>query len=202
MQIWQVASTVAFFPHVNDTEFEDLVRACYQDLYRFALSLARNEADACDLTQQTFYRYAERGHQVRDRAKVKGWLMTTLHRLFLAGRRHETRFPQVTLDEVEADLPVITPAAVESMDAATVMAAMLDLDELYRAPLELFYVENQSYKDIARTLDLPVGTVMSRLSRGKRLLRQRLARRDGQNTGKVVPLDSGGASQYSQRSQP
>ena len=94
------------YPRVNDTEFEDLVRTCYQDLYRFALSLARNEADACDLTQQTFYRYAERGHQVRDRAKLKGWLVTTLHRLFLAGRRHETSFPQVAMDDAEADLPV------------------------------------------------------------------------------------------------
>lgn len=202
MRIWQGARIAASYPRVNDTEFEDLVRTCYQDLYRFALSLARNEADACDLTQQTFYRYAERGHQVRDRAKVKGWLVTTLHRLFLAGRRHETRFPQVTLDDSEADLPVITPAAVESLDGATVMAALLGLDDLYRAPLELFYVENQSYEDIARTLDIPVGTVMSRLSRGKGLLRQRLASRDEQNAGKVIPLDSQGASQNSQRTQP
>jgi RNA polymerase sigma-70 factor (ECF subfamily) len=186
---------------VNDSEFEEVVRTCYQDLYRFALSLARNEPDACDLTQQTFYRYAERGHQLRDRAKVKGWLVTTLHRLFLAGRRHETRFPQVTMDEAESDLPVITPAAVEALDGATVMDALLGLDDLYRAPLQLFYVENQSYEDIARTLDVPVGTVMSRLSRGKMLLRQRLAGRPEQSAGKVIPLEAPRGSRSTQPSQ-
>jgi RNA polymerase sigma-70 factor (ECF subfamily) len=201
MGIWQVARIAASSPYVNETEFEDLVRTCYQDLYRFALSLTRNEADACDLTQQTFYRYAECGHQVRDRSRAKGWLLTTLHRLFLAGRRHETRFPQVNLDDSEADLPVIAPTAVESLDGATVMEALLGLDDLYRAPLELFYVENQSYEDIARILDIPVGTVMSRLSRGKKLLRRRLASRDERNAAKVIPLDSHAATQNSQGTQ-
>jgi RNA polymerase sigma-70 factor (ECF subfamily) len=186
---------------VNETEFEDVVRTCYQDLYRFALSLARNEADACDLTQQAFYRYAERGHQVREHTKVRSWLFTTLHRLFLAGRRHETRFPQVTLDEAEADLPVITPAAVESLDGAAAMEALLALDDLYRAPLALFYVENQSYEEIARTLDIPVGTVMSRLSRGKALLRRRFATGQAHNASKIIPLDSRVPAQNSQRPQ-
>jgi RNA polymerase sigma-70 factor (ECF subfamily) len=55
----------------------------YEPLYQFAFSLARDEADACDLTQQTFCIWAAKGHQLRDASKVKTWLFTTLHREFL-----------------------------------------------------------------------------------------------------------------------
>jgi DNA-directed RNA polymerase specialized sigma24 family protein len=57
-----------------DPEFEKLVKLYYQDLYRFGLSLTRSEADACDLTQQTFYIWANKGHQLKDLASVKAWL--------------------------------------------------------------------------------------------------------------------------------
>src|SRR6266487_5747130 len=66
-----------------DPEFENLVKLYYRDLYRFGFSLTRSEADACDLTQQTFYIWANKGHQLKDLAKVKTWLFTTLHREFL-----------------------------------------------------------------------------------------------------------------------
>jgi RNA polymerase sigma-70 factor (ECF subfamily) len=81
------------------------------------------------------------------------------------------------------------------------MEALLGLDDLYRAPLQLFYVENQSYEDIARTLEVPVGTVMSRLSRGKGLLRQRLAGRHEPSAGKVIPLEAPPASRNAQPAQ-
>ena len=54
----------------------------YRPLYQFAFTLTRDEADACDLTQQTFYIWARKGHQLRDQSKVKTWLFTTLHREF------------------------------------------------------------------------------------------------------------------------
>ena len=76
-------------------EFDQLVTCYYEPLYQFAYSLARDEADACDLTQQTFCVWAAKGHQLRDPAKVKTWLFTTLHREFLGIRRKLTRFPQV-----------------------------------------------------------------------------------------------------------
>src|SRR5262249_20576070 len=64
-------------------DFESLVHLHYAALYRFALSLTCNENDASDLTQQTFYIWATKGHQLRDVSKVKAWLFTTLHREFL-----------------------------------------------------------------------------------------------------------------------
>src|SRR5213080_1797480 len=65
-----------------DLEFENLVRLYYRDLYRFGLSLTGSEADAADLTQETFYIWANKGHQLQNPASVKGWLFTTLHREF------------------------------------------------------------------------------------------------------------------------
>ena len=67
--------------------FTQLVDAHYTPLYRFALSLTRNTSDACDLTQQTFFIWARKGEQLRDAAKAKSWLFTTLYREFLRGRR-------------------------------------------------------------------------------------------------------------------
>src|SRR5262245_45531373 len=91
-------------------DFENLVADYYRSLYQFAYSLTQSESDACDLTQQTFYIWARKGHQLRDVAKVKTWLFTTLHREFLETRRHATRFPHFELDQVISELPPISPA--------------------------------------------------------------------------------------------
>jgi RNA polymerase sigma-70 factor (ECF subfamily) len=77
----------------SSLDFESVVAEYYEPLYQFAFSLTRSEADACDLTQQTFYVWATKGHQLRDESKVKTWLFTTLHRAFLENRRKQSRFP-------------------------------------------------------------------------------------------------------------
>src|ERR1043166_8931387 len=81
-------------------DFESLVARYYRSLYQFAFGLTRVEADACDLTQQTFYIWATKGHQLRDVTKVKTWLFTTLHREFLESRRRQKRFPHYELSQV------------------------------------------------------------------------------------------------------
>src|SRR5216683_1283752 len=91
----------------DELDFEGLVNLHYVSLYRFALSLTRKESDACDLTQQTFYVWANKGHQLRDVSKVKSWLFTTLHREFLEMRRKQTRFPHFELSQVSQELPPI-----------------------------------------------------------------------------------------------
>ena len=63
---------------MNQVDFEQLVDQQYAPLYRFALSLAKSEADAADLTQQTFFLWASKGDQLRDSSKAKAWLFTTL----------------------------------------------------------------------------------------------------------------------------
>lgn len=157
-------------------DFEGLVARYYQPLYQFAFSLTRAEADACDLTQQTFYVWATKGHQLRDPDKVKTWLFTTLHRQFLESRRRQVRFPHQELEEAEVELPVIQPAAVSQLDTALVMATLGRVDETFRAPVALFYLQDHSYNEIAAILELPLGTVKSRISRGIGQMQKLLAR--------------------------
>lgn len=147
-------------------DFEDLVACHYGPLYQFAFSLTRDEADACDLTQQTFCIWAAKGHQLRDISKVKTWLFTTLHREFLGSRRRQTRFPHVELEYVAGELPTVSPATINQLDSEQLFEALKQLDEIYRAAITLFYIEDYSYNEIAEILDIPLGTVKSRLTRG------------------------------------
>src|SRR5881392_4288588 len=158
---------------MREPDFQQLVDRQYAPLYRFALSLSKSEADAADLTQQTFFLWASKGGQLRDRSKAKSWLFTTLYREFLSRRRHEVRFPKVELDDLREEEMSIS-SNVNAFDSATVLQALREVDEPFGAPLTLFYLEQFSYREIADLLDVPIGTVMSRLSRGKAQLRRRL----------------------------
>jgi RNA polymerase sigma factor (sigma-70 family) len=173
-------------------DFNELVDTHYRGLFQFALSLSRSEADAADLTQETFLRWAQKGSQLRDISKVKSWLYTTLYRQFLARQRHVTRFPHDEIGDAEHRLPVVEPEAVRAMEGSDVLAALAQIDEVFRAPLVLFYLEDHSYQEIAEILDVPPGTVMSRLWRGKEQLRAKLAdvpAAAGRRGAKVVPLN-------------
>ena len=174
---------------VSAIDFQQLVDGQYAPLYRFALSLSKSKADAADLTQQTFFLWAAKGHQLRDRSKAKSWLFTTLYREFLNRRRHEVRFLNIELDEVCEEEMSISPNA-HAFDRATLLGALHEVEEPFRAPLTLFYLEQFSYQEIANVLDVPIGTVMSRLSRGKALLRQRLLSKEEVLGNKVVAFQS------------
>jgi len=157
-------------------DFENLVATHYEPLYRFAFSLTRDEADACDLVQQTFYIWAAKGHQLRDASKVKTWLFTTLRREFLASRRWNSRFPHVDLEAAAEELPQAPPLSTNRMDTAMVVETLAQMDETYRSPVALFYLQDFSYNEIAEVLQVPLGTVKSRLSRGLAQLQLLLAR--------------------------
>ena len=174
-----------------DEVFTQLVDTHYAALYRFALSLARSSADARDLTQQTFYVWATKGSALRDLSKAKTWLFTTLYREFLRTRRRSQRLTALEdLPPGEQDVAdELTPDQMEKLDGETVLAALQEIDEAFRAPLTLFYLQDLSYADIAGTLDVPIGTVMSRLSRGKTQLRARLAEHGGGAQIIAFPLD-------------
>ena len=159
---------------VTEPGDDELAMRHYAPLYRFALSLTQTEAEALDLVQQTFYRWAAKGHQLRDASRLKTWLFTTLYREYLATRRRQNRFPQVTLEVLDNHPATASAETVERLDAQVVLAALSRLDEAFRVPLALFYLENLSYKQIADVLEVAPGTVMSRLARGRDQLRQML----------------------------
>lgn len=162
-------------------DFEQIVERYYQDLYRFGLSLAKNEHEAADLVQQTYTIYAQKGNDLRDPSKVKSWLFTTLYREFLKTRRHGDTQVSKEPDALEADTPPVSPDVVDVLDAHSVMEALQALDSVYREPLTLFYLQDMSYREIATILQIPVGTVMSRISRGKAQLKEALLSRSSPN---------------------
>ena len=158
--------------------FDEIVSAYYQPLYRFGYSLAKNEHEAGDLAQQTFFIYAEKGDSLRDKSKVKSWLFTTLYREFLRRKRKDSRMDHYEPEMLEVVGGSEEPHIRRSMDANLAVQALNEVDEVYRQPLALFYMKDLSYKEIAEILEVPIGTIMSRLSRGKAQLRDIFKRKE------------------------
>jgi RNA polymerase sigma-70 factor (ECF subfamily) len=157
-----------------DLEFEKLVNLYYRDLYRFGFSLTGSEADAADLTQETFYIWANKGHQLKNPGNVKGWLFTTLHREFLKTCRRRKRLVDEPIEESAGSLPDVATDCMNRIDSRTLIKFLREIDEDFRAPLVLYYIEDLSYKEIADVLVIPLGTVQSRIARAKVQLLRRL----------------------------
>lgn len=179
------------------SEFEELVDAHYQALYRFGISLTRDANTAADLVQETFCIWAAKGDQLKDRSKAKTWLFTTLHREFLSHRRRASKFSDDPIDE-EAAGAVAPPQedAERQMDGQRALELLGALEETYRAPLALFYLQQHSYKEIAEILDVPIGTVMSRLSRGKEMLRRKMTAEPLSAPKNILQIQPGGLHQH------
>ncbi len=168
------------------SEFQDLVDQHYQALYRFAYSLAKSPDRAADLVQQTFCIWAQKGHQLKDRSKAKTWLFTILYREHLSHARRSTRFPEIDIEEVDYQLQTTEVDNGRGLDAKRAVELLQQLDETFRAPLSLFFLQQHSYKEIAAILDVPIGTVMSRISRGKEQLRSKMR---VEAESKIINLD-------------
>jgi len=148
-------------------DITSIVDSLYNPLYQLAVGLTKSESDAADLVQETFLTFGQRLDQVRDFSKIKSWLFTTLRRYFLLKIRRHKKHPEVQFLPDAHDFPTEDPQVWSSLDARSVREALLQVDEKYRVALELFYLKNFSYREIVDALGIPIGTVMSRLSRGK-----------------------------------
>jgi RNA polymerase sigma-70 factor, ECF subfamily len=151
----------------------ELIDSHYESLYRYAVRLSGSAAEAEDLTQETFGKVLTRLPQLRDADRARPWLFRILRNEYLHRRRDEKRERLLPLDSV-AEPPTPDGPTVPDVDPAAIQAALADLDETFRTPLILFYFEDFSYRDIAEQMDLPIGTVMSRLARGKAYLKGKL----------------------------
>lgn len=171
------ATVTVMNPSMAVSEPVDLNQAVqlhYQKVYHFALHLTRHPDDAADLTQYAYEQLARKHRQIADPGKVKSWLQTTLYRRFIDQRRRIIRFPEVEFEEERLPQGHSSRTPGERLDTQTALAALAELDEDLRAPLSLFYLDSCSYREISEILEIPVGTVMSRLYRGKQKLYQRL----------------------------
>ena len=156
-----------------DAWLESVIRENYRALYAYAHSLTRQHADAADLTQQTTVIFATHWQEIRDRDRVRPWLFSVLYREFLRSRRHQSRF--VALDELSVETMSWEPAGQETdHDSNLIVRTIHGMDEPHRSVLALHYLDDLSYRDIAEVLEIPIGTVMSRLSRAKEHIRRLL----------------------------
>ncbi len=142
-------------------------------LYRYAYRLCGSAVDADDLTQQTYLIAHEKLHQLRDPNSAKSWLCTILRHAYL--RLRQGRPVEQSLSSVP-DLAGQTRTL--SFDEEALQQSLGELPEEYRSAVILFYFQELTYKEIADVLEVPLGTVMSRLSRGRSLLKTSLELRE------------------------
>lgn len=154
----------------------------YSDVYRYAYRLSGSIADAEDLTQQSFLLAQRNLTQLRLPESARGWLYAILRNCYLKSRRRPTPTSAATLEldvnEIPAEAPPESP-----VDRDKLQHALDGLADEFKIVLMMFYFEDCSYKEIAQRLEIPLGTVMSRLSRGKAQLRGKLFEPELQGIG-------------------
>jgi len=165
---------------------EKLVDEHYESLYRYAHRLSGSSADAEDLTQECFCKAQENLEQLRDPERSKPWLFRILRNTYLQKLRNEARQPCIILDDW-SNVPEQTAQTLPPIEPERLQEALAELPEAFRTPVILYYLEDFSYREIADQMEIPLGTVMSRLSRAKAHLRARLL------TGRDKGKDEGGS---------
>lgn len=151
----------------------DLVNEHHATLFRYAYWLTGSQQDAEDVLQQTFLVAHQKLDQVRDPLATRSWLFTVLRSCFLKSKR---RRRPASFADFDVDVNrVIAPLPISAdIDEEKLFAAIHALPDAFKLVTLMFYFEDLGYKQIAEQLDIPTGTVMSRLSRAKAHLRRAL----------------------------
>ncbi len=169
-------------------------------LYNVALKYTGNRYDAEDLVQETLYTAYHKFHQLRDSRKFKSWTFTILRNHFLKSQRKNSPFPAAEFEEGIDYLPQLESVATQP-DAASmydqkeesekVQSILNTLPEKYKTVLVLHYMEDNSYQEIAAMLNVPIGTIMSRLSRARQAMKKALLKsmRHQRRAKKVIRLN-------------
>jgi RNA polymerase sigma-70 factor (ECF subfamily) len=175
-----------------DTEFAQAALAHIDSLYGTALRLTRSAPDAEDLVQDTYLKAFRSAHQFQAGTNLKAWLFTILHNTFRNIRRHDGRDP-VDIDSEAVEQAVDDAPGTQSPEQlltratldADLQGALDALPPAFRQAVWLRDVEELSYAEMATVLGVPIGTVMSRISRGRRALSE------GLKTRRAAALGSG-----------
>lgn len=177
---------------------EQFLKTVYPHLdfvFNMAYRLSGNRYDAEDLAQETFAIAFQKLHQLKEADKCRPWLLAILRNLYLRGcEKKRPELLEVVEDEdyfsilegvAAGDNP--EESLIEKSTAQEVQKILGGLPEKYKTPLVLFYAEEWSYQEIAEGLDLPMGTVMSRIGRGREMVKKELLKgRKRQGEGKVI----------------
>lgn len=175
-----------------------LVKDHHAAVYRYAYRLTGKVTDAEDLTQQAYLLAQQKLAQLRDPASARAWLLAILRNCYLREHRKPTPVPATTLDFNIESVPQEVLSA--EIDREQLQLALDELPAEFKVVLMMFYFEQRAYRDIAETLDLPLGTVMSRLSRAKNHLRARLFEQEAKVNAKIrATTTKGGRSEASER---
>jgi RNA polymerase sigma-70 factor, ECF subfamily len=170
----------------RDEQFERDVVPFLGQLYPAALRMTRNPTDAEDLVQETSAKAYAAFHQFRPGTNLKAWLHRILANTFINGYRKRRREPRQATGsdfqdwQLPAD-PLAPPArsaeaeALDRLADSEILRALRDLPEEFRVAVYLADIEGYAYKEIAEIMGTPIGTVMSRLHRGRGRLRDKLA---------------------------
>jgi RNA polymerase sigma-70 factor, ECF subfamily len=152
---------------------EQLVAAFYEPLYRYAFRLSGSPQEAEDLTQEAFCQAQNKLGQLRDESRAKAWLFSILRNAYLHRVRASKQEHRVPFDSL-GEIPDRPSEPLVDVDPIQLQKALGELPEAFRTPVILYYFEEFSYREIAEQMEVPLGTVMSRLARAKSFLRQRL----------------------------
>ena len=153
----------------------EVIESCIPALRRYAGALLRDRQDVDDLVHDCLVRALDRLHTRRDDGEMRPWLFAIMHNLYVSRvRRRQTRGEAEPLDDVVESSVGVGARQEAHVETREVMAAVRRLPEDLRGVLLLVTVEDLSYAETARVLDIPIGTVMSRLSRARERIRREL----------------------------
>jgi RNA polymerase sigma-70 factor, ECF subfamily len=164
-------------PSHSLTTFEELAMPLFGSLYNFAHWLAQNREDAEDLVQETFVKALRGFGSFELGTNFRAWIFQILRNTFLSSQSRSERRRMVALDpdetslERSATMGTAESFLIERAEADTVLDAINQLPTAFREVLLLCDVEEMSYKEIAEVLSIPIGTVMSRLTRARKAVR-------------------------------
>jgi len=181
---------------IDKKHFKELTYPHLQFLYNVALKYSGKPYDAEDLVQETMYTAYRKFSQLRDEKKCRSWLFMILRSHFLKEKRQMVKRPY--LDDGSGYLKNITDGSAktlpekyeEKVNRKEVHQALDVLPEKFKSPLILYYMEEMTYQEISEYLDIPIGTVMSRLARGKKYMKNELMNRANGHSvlNKIIPI--------------
>ena len=171
-------------PSESDRRFETDALPWMDDVYRFALSLTRDAADADDVVQETYLRAYRSWHTFQPGSDARRWLFTITRNVFLRSRERERRLVDLEDGDVEALNAFIAHGQMARDGSDQILSridlgpalrrALGELDEPFKSAVILVDLEDQSYEAASDILGVPIGTVRSRLFRGRRILQEKL----------------------------